>query len=212
MARGASDQRRPLFTLDFVRTAPRDGRARDETPPRTPVRVHPAHMTGRAGAAHRPSRRVWSGGEPPRPVSCTRGWDGAAVSVEARIIAFLSRRRGQLFCDDCLRRGLQLTQHAAVERATESVGAAVGFRRATETCARCGRVQAGSRLGPNPADPHRNDRPTGNARSAILSRKRPDCGDTLTFHTGPYPAALFPARWCASCEAGQGATNGLAAQ
>jgi hypothetical protein len=177
-----------------------------------PVRVHPAHVTGRAGAAHRPSCRAWSGGDPPRPVSCTGRWDGAGVSVEARIIAFMSRRRGQLFCDDCLRRELQLTQHAAVEQATESVGAAVGFRRATETCARCGRVQAGSRLGPNPADPHRNDRPTGNARSAILSRKRPDCGDTLTFHTGPYSAALFPARWCASCEAGQGATNGLAAQ
>jgi len=106
-----------------------------------------------------------------------------AVSVEARIIAFLSRRRGQLFCDDCLRRELQLTQHAAVEGATESVGAAVGFRRATETGAGCG----GSRLGPNPADPHRNDRPTGNAGPALLSRKRPDCGDTLTFHTARYP-------------------------
>jgi hypothetical protein len=127
---------------------------------------------------------AWSGGEPPRPVSCTGRWDGAAVSVEARIIAFLSRRRGQLFCDDCLRRELQLTQHAAVERATEAVGAAVGFRRATETCARCAR----SRSGPNPADPHRNDRPTGNAGPALLSRKRPDCGNTLTFHTARYAA------------------------
>ena len=124
------------------------------------------------------------GGEPPRPVSCTGRWDGAAVSVEARIIAFLSRRRGQLFCDDCLRRELQLTQHAAVERATKSVGAAVGVAGQRKHV----RGAAGSRLGPNPADPHRNDRPTGNAGPARLSRKRPDCGDTLTFHTAPHAA------------------------
>jgi hypothetical protein len=50
------------------------------------------------------------------------------------------------------------------------------------------RGAARSRLGSNPADPHRNDRPTVNAGPALLFRERPDCGDTLTFHTGPYAA------------------------
>ena len=36
---------------------------------------------------------------------------------------------------------------AFAERATESVGEAVGFRRATETCARCGGVQVGTKSG-----------------------------------------------------------------
>jgi hypothetical protein len=48
------------------------------------------------------------------------------------------------------------------------------------------RGAARSRSGPKPADPHRNDRSTGNAGPALLSRKPPDCGDTLTFHTAPY--------------------------
>ena len=35
-----------------------------------PVRVHPAHVTGRAGAAHRPSCRAWG---PPRRPSISNG-------------------------------------------------------------------------------------------------------------------------------------------
>jgi hypothetical protein len=54
---------------------------------------------------------------------------------------------GKLVRDDCLRLELQLTQHAAVGNATEAIGTVIGFRKATETCAGCGGVRAGTKSG-----------------------------------------------------------------
>jgi hypothetical protein len=69
------------------------------------------------------------------------------VTVESDIIEFLGRRRGRLFCDDCLTRELRYAQRTRIDAATKVIGATVGFRRATEMCAGCGGVRDGTKAG-----------------------------------------------------------------
>jgi hypothetical protein len=69
------------------------------------------------------------------------------VAVENQIMDYLGRRRGKLYCDDCLTRELRGYQRATVAEATQAIGASVGFRWATETCAGCGEVRHGTKAG-----------------------------------------------------------------
>jgi hypothetical protein len=67
------------------------------------------------------------------------------VTLESTIMEYLAHRRGKLFCDDCLARALRGYQRARVKAATQAIGAATGFQRATETCAGCGGIQDGTK-------------------------------------------------------------------
>jgi|HubBroStandDraft_2_1064218.scaffolds.fasta_scaffold2357166_1 hypothetical protein len=70
----------------------------------------------------------------------------AAVTLEGQIIEFLHSNRGKLFCDDCLRRELQVTRNAALETATKAIGGSIGFRRITESCEACGATRIGTKV------------------------------------------------------------------
>jgi hypothetical protein len=65
--------------------------------------------------------------------------------LQTTIMDFLTRRRGKLFCDDCLARELQGYDRARVSTTTRAIGAATGFHRAKETCAGCGGVHDGTK-------------------------------------------------------------------
>jgi hypothetical protein len=47
-----------------------------------------------------------------------------AVTLESDIIVFLSRRRGRLFCDECLTRELRYAQRARIDAVTKAIGGA----------------------------------------------------------------------------------------
>ena len=69
------------------------------------------------------------------------------MTLESDIIEFLERRRGRLFCDECLTRELRYAQRSRVDAATKVIGATLGFRRATETYAGCGGISDGTKAG-----------------------------------------------------------------
>jgi len=69
------------------------------------------------------------------------------VTLESDIMEFLGRRRGRLFCDECLARELRYAQPARIDAVAKVICATVGFRRAAETCAGCGGVRDGTKAG-----------------------------------------------------------------
>ena len=70
---------------------------------------------------------------------------GVIAMLENAIMDYLTRRRGKLFCDDCLTHELRGYQRARIRTATQAIGATMGFQRAKETCAGCGGVQDGTK-------------------------------------------------------------------
>ncbi len=65
------------------------------------------------------------------------------MTLEGEIIEFLVRHRGQVFCDSCLQRELQISPRAGIASATAAIGVAIGFRQVTTECAGCGKVRDG---------------------------------------------------------------------
>jgi hypothetical protein len=53
--------------------------------------------------------------------------------LEQSIMNYLTRRRGRLYCDDCLAREIQSYDRARVSTATRAIGVVTGFHRAKET-------------------------------------------------------------------------------
>jgi hypothetical protein len=59
------------------------------------------------------------------------------MSSEQRIAEFLSKNRGQPYCDDCLSKGLAIKPRQQVQQKTSSLGKQRSFDRAAGTCSRC---------------------------------------------------------------------------
>jgi hypothetical protein len=70
-----------------------------------------------------------------------------AVTPENQIMELLTRRRGRLFCEDCIARELQWPNPKDTLTAMHAIGMAKGFRRATEACSRCGATRDGIKAG-----------------------------------------------------------------
>ena len=70
-----------------------------------------------------------------------------AVTPENQIMELLTRRRGRLFCADCIARELQWPNPKDTLAAMHAIGMAKGFRRATEACSRCGATCDGIKAG-----------------------------------------------------------------
>jgi hypothetical protein len=76
-----------------------------------------------------------------------RQTDSGAVTLESEIADFLCRRRGRLFCDECLRRLLHKSNLPRVADAADSVGTTTGFQRLDGMCANCGGSRTGTKAG-----------------------------------------------------------------
>jgi hypothetical protein len=66
------------------------------------------------------------------------------VTLEGQIIEFLCSNRRRLVCDNCLKQRLLLPRGATIDMSIKLIGAAVGFRRATEACTICDQCQVGT--------------------------------------------------------------------
>jgi hypothetical protein len=69
------------------------------------------------------------------------------VSIESQIMELLTRRRGRLFCDDCIPIALRWPNPKDISGAMHAIGMAKGFRRATGICSRCGGERDGIKAG-----------------------------------------------------------------
>jgi hypothetical protein len=69
------------------------------------------------------------------------------MASENQIMELLTRRRGRLFCEVCIPLELHWPNPKDVKAAMHVIGMTKGFRRATETCSRCGAVQDGVKAG-----------------------------------------------------------------
>jgi hypothetical protein len=70
-----------------------------------------------------------------------------AVTPDNQIMDLLSRRRGRLFCEECIARELRLPNPGNVRAAIDAIGAAAGFRRTTGICSRYGGQRDGIKAG-----------------------------------------------------------------
>jgi hypothetical protein len=69
--------------------------------------------------------------------------DVTSVTPERQIMDFLVGRRGQPFCDDCLKQHVNPARRPEVAIAAKAIGAAFGYRKVREPCAGCGKAGAG---------------------------------------------------------------------
>jgi hypothetical protein len=69
------------------------------------------------------------------------------MTPESQIMDLLTKRKGRLFCEGCIALELRLPNPRTIKGAIDAVGAAKGFRWATEMCSRCGAVQDGIKAG-----------------------------------------------------------------
>jgi hypothetical protein len=69
------------------------------------------------------------------------------LTIEGQIIELLSRRRGRLFCADCIPLELHWPNPKDVSGAMHAIGMTRGFRVATGTCSRCGGEREGIKAG-----------------------------------------------------------------
>jgi len=69
------------------------------------------------------------------------------VTPQDQIIEFLTRRRGRLFCADCIPLELRWPNPKDINGAMHAIGTAKGFRWATEACSRCGAIRDGIKAG-----------------------------------------------------------------
>jgi hypothetical protein len=69
------------------------------------------------------------------------------MTTQNQIMEFLMRRRGRLFCEDCIPLELHWPNPKDIRGAMHAIGMAEGFRRATEICSRCGAVRNGIKAG-----------------------------------------------------------------
>jgi hypothetical protein len=72
---------------------------------------------------------------------------GRAVTPENQIMELLTRRRGRLFCADCIPLELRWPNPKDISGAMHAIGMAKGFRLATGTCSRCGGECEGIKAG-----------------------------------------------------------------
>ena len=69
------------------------------------------------------------------------------MTPENQIMGLPTRRRGRLFCEDCIPLALRWPNPKDIMGAMHAIGMAKGFRRATEACSRCGEVRDGIKAG-----------------------------------------------------------------
>ena len=69
------------------------------------------------------------------------------MTSENQIMDLLTRRRGHLFCEQCIALELQLYNPRKIKDAVAAIGSAKGFRRAPGTCSRCGGEGEGIKAG-----------------------------------------------------------------
>ena len=70
-----------------------------------------------------------------------------AVTPENQIMELLARRRGRLFCADCIPLELHWPNPKDLAGAMHAIGMAKGFRLATGACSRCGGEREGIKAG-----------------------------------------------------------------
>jgi hypothetical protein len=70
-----------------------------------------------------------------------------AVTIESEIMELLARRRGRLYCADCMPQELRWPNPKDISSAMHAIGMAKGFRVATGTCCRCGGECEGIKAG-----------------------------------------------------------------
>ena len=69
------------------------------------------------------------------------------MDLDARLREFLTRRGGQAFCDDCLRRNLSVKNRHPVQQATRAIlREGPAYRRDTTFCAGCGNERPTTRV------------------------------------------------------------------
>ena len=69
------------------------------------------------------------------------------MAPENQIMEFLTRRRGRLFCAECIPLELHWPNPKDIGGMMHAIGMAKGFRRAAETCSRCGATRDGIKAG-----------------------------------------------------------------
>jgi hypothetical protein len=69
------------------------------------------------------------------------------VTPENQIMELLTRRRGRLFCVDCIPLELHWPNPKDLAGAMHAIGMAKGFRLATGACSRCGGEREGIKAG-----------------------------------------------------------------
>lgn len=69
------------------------------------------------------------------------------MTAENQIIELLTRRRGRLFCTDCIPLALHWPNPKDILGAMDAIGMAKGFHLATGACSRCGGEHEGIKAG-----------------------------------------------------------------